>query len=327
MNTIAKIVVLIGILTVAGTPVLEAQSGPHKRAPVASSATSGGKGWLGVSTGDVTSSVARDMNMKITAGALVRSVVDDSPAEKAGIEENDVITEFNGKKIQDAEDLVAAVRSSKPDEEVAVVVARNDQTKSLKVKVGSLPPRQHPMAITIPSIPPMPQMRFRINRDSGLFGLETLTLNSQLGDYFGAPHGRGVLVEKVGGSSPAAKAGFKAGDVILKLGNDDVEETGDLWSALDDYDNGDTVQFQILRKGSTITLTLIVPDERRGRHEFFRQEEFEAPEGYNHWFNNERFKNDMEELKEHLRGLGKEIKTRMWGVKEKIERELHQVGT
>jgi S1-C subfamily serine protease len=272
----------------------------------------------------MTSRVAREMQMKITAGALVHSVVDDSPAEKAGIEENDVITEFNGKKIQDAEDLVAAVRGTRPDEEVPVVIARNDQTKSLKVKVGALPSRRHPMAITVPPVPPI---RLRISRESGLFGLETLTLNSQLGDYFGAPHGRGVLVEKVGGSSPAAKAGFKAGDVILKLGNDDIEETEDLRSALDDYDNGDTARFQILRKGSTIALALIVTDERRGRHEFFRQEEFEAPEGYNHWFNNERFKEDMEELKEHLRGLGEEVKTRMRGVKEKIERELHQVGT
>ena len=82
-----------------------------------------------------------------------------------------------------------------------------------------------------------------------------------------------------------------------------------------------------MRKGSSVTITLIVPEERHSRHEFFRHEEFEAPEGHNHWFNNQRFKEDMEMLKEQLRDLGGQIKSRMRGVKESIERELHQVGT
>jgi S1-C subfamily serine protease len=324
MKTTIAGAVLIGLLVLAGMSSSDAQPAHRKAPSPAPYGKSDTKGWLGVSTGVVNPEMAKEMKLKTTTGAFVHEVVDGSPAEKAGIEEDDLITEFNGKPIADAEELVAAVRGTKPDETVPVVVLRHDQKKSLNVTVGRLPSPPHPMAA---AIPPMPSFNLRIFRGQDAYGLQTSTLNNQLGEYFGAPNGRGVLVEKVSGKSAAAKAGFKAGDVICRLDNEDVTETEDLQASLQDYREGDTATFQILRKGSSLKLTLVVPEEREMNHGMFRHELFKVPEGHNHWFNNERFQEDMQRMKEELRNLGQNIRDRVQGMREKIKRELRQVGT
>ena len=63
------------------------------------------KGWLGVTTTDMTPRLARSMHVKTNEGALVRNVMEDSPAERAGIKEDDIIVDFNGAKIVDGDDL------------------------------------------------------------------------------------------------------------------------------------------------------------------------------------------------------------------------------
>ena len=67
---------------------------------------------------------------------MVNEVVDDSPAEKAGLEDGDVILEFNGKTIADDDDLVKAVRATSPGDNVKVVVLRGGKKKTLEVEIG-----------------------------------------------------------------------------------------------------------------------------------------------------------------------------------------------
>ncbi|MGB5875558.1 MAG: PDZ domain-containing protein, partial [Bacteroidota bacterium] len=88
-------------------------------------------GWLGVSIQDMTSDLAKKKGMNTKAGAYVMDVVEDSPADKAGLKDNDVIVKYDERTVSDADDLVRAVRKSEPESSVKVLVMRNDQRKTL----------------------------------------------------------------------------------------------------------------------------------------------------------------------------------------------------
>ena len=94
--------------------------------------------------------------------------------------------------------------------------------------------------------------------DRGWLGLRMDALNGQLGEYFGVKDGAGVLVTEVVEDSPAAKAGLRAGDVIVKAGDTEVGTPDALHEAMAGTKAGDELSLQVLRKGSrqTVTATL-----------------------------------------------------------------------
>ena len=215
-------------------------------------------GWLGVSIQDITSKMAKKKNLKNDDGAYVSDVLDDSPADSAGVKEGDVIVEFNGKTIDDAGDLLRAVQKSKPGTKTTIVVIRDNEKKSLTISVGK--PRRTNHSSGFPFAAPMlPRMPFF--GATRTWGLQLSELNEQLGEYFGAPNGRGLLVEKVEKKSAGAKAGFKAGDVITKVNKNSIEELRDLSDALEEVEKGDKIGVEVLRKGSSMTLTVEIEDE------------------------------------------------------------------
>lgn len=213
--------------------------------------SSGTRAWLGVSVEDMSDRLARRMNVKTEKGALVNSVSDDSPARKAGIKEDDVIVSFNGKSIDDASDLTRAVAKAEPGTPVECVVMRRNEKKSMQVTVARQPkgsmawapgPPRAPMALAGPG---------HLNALSGgSLGLGVLDLNRQLAEYFEIPGGRGVLVSEVEKDGPGAKAGLKAGDVIVSVGTADVDDIDDIHWALSDSKEGDTVTVGYVRKGA-----------------------------------------------------------------------------
>lgn len=159
--------------------------------------------WLGVRLQDMSARLAREMSQKTESGALVRSVTEDSPAEKAGLKEDDIIIEFNGKKVEDSDDLVNAVHDAKPDASADIVVVRDNERKTLKATLGEMPEREEHVMVTPPHVPVPPRMKqFEIFRGAGGYGLMLRTLNRQLAAYFGAPNNHGVLVEEVRKGAP-----------------------------------------------------------------------------------------------------------------------------
>jgi serine protease Do len=87
-------------------------------------------------------------------------------------------------------------------------------------------------------------------------GISGENLNGQLGTYFGAPDGEGVLVREVQSGSPAEKAGLKAGDVITKVAGDRVKTLGELQSKLREKHDDKTVQITVVRHGSETNITV-----------------------------------------------------------------------
>lgn len=98
----------------------------------------------------------------------------------------------------------------------------------------------------------------RVDEDRGWLGVHLDALNGQLGEYFGVKDGAGVLVKEVEKDSPAAMAGLRAGDVIVKAGDRDVASPDALHKAMGGTKPGQDLELQVLRKGSrqTVTATL-----------------------------------------------------------------------
>ena len=228
----------------------------------------GKRGYLGVEVQDVTRKLKEKKNLSVDRGAYVQSVVEDSPAEEAGILKGDVIVKFADETVDDGEELTDAVRGTKPKSGVKVEINRNGEKKTLTAVVGKV---KAPQAFAfnfndgeLGDMPDAPKITKRLNMrifsESEMNGLQTQSLTKQLGEYFGAPNGRGVLVTEVEKGSGAEKAGFKAGDVITKVETRSIDDIDELREELSDL-GGKEAAFEIMRNGKTVKLTMMIEQD------------------------------------------------------------------
>jgi hypothetical protein len=217
--------------------------------------------------------------VKEESRVMVEDVVDDSPAEKAGIQVGDQLVAFNNVTLAKPADLTDALKKLKEGDKATVTVLRDGKQMTIDVLLGAAkdkkvvvsksirvprPPRA-PRAPRAPGAPAAPWAGalpgLSMFGGGGSYGLTIETLDKQLGDYFGAPEGEGVLVKSVKKDSEAEKAGFKAGDVIVHAGKKTVEDVADFRSVLGAYDEGEKIPVKVIRKGKETTLELTAKDD------------------------------------------------------------------
>jgi serine protease Do len=229
-----------------------------------------GSGWLGVGIDEVNEDKAKELKLPTVRGVLLTEVEDNSPAAKAGLKTGDVITEYDGERVEGTAAFRRMIRETPPGRTVQLSYWRDAHSQSASVQLES---RQHEMQVNIqnmmprqfvyrfqglpdmPNMPDMPDMPMMMGRTPRL-GIEAMDLSQQLGEYFGAPDGQGVLVSAVLPDTPAAKAGLKAGDVITKLDGDAVHNVGELRGKLEEKHEEKSVTLTLLRKGAEMTLTV-----------------------------------------------------------------------
>jgi predicted metalloprotease with PDZ domain len=221
-------------------------------------------GWIGVMIRDVTEKIAKKAGLDSEEGAYVYDVIDDSPADSAGVKKGDVIVEFNGKKLLDADDLKRSVHRILPGTRTGLAVIRNGEKKTIDLTVGA-PKRSR--NFNNGEFPPMPY--FHNFGSNHILGLQLITLNEQLGEYFNAPNNEGVLVEEVEKESIGEKAGFKAGDVITRVGKKTVGEAEKIQRELQKYDEGDKVEFEVLRKNAIKLLSVEIDEDQSFGRSFY----------------------------------------------------------
>jgi serine protease Do len=227
-----------------------------------------GESWLGVDLRDVTPSEAHEWKLGEDYGALVKSVEPDSPAAKAGLQSGDVIEQFAGERVHSVAELRRRVSETPSGRTVQIEVRRNGETKTLSATLEGQNGRIARMMTGFgnnnwPQVN-LPMSDLLLDFGGPRLGVEVEPLTSQLGAYFGVAEGKGVLIREVKDDSPAAKAGLKAGDCIVKLDSTPVESAEDLHRAL--------VSRQREKK-QDVTLTII-----RDRKEQTLGVHIEAPE-------------------------------------------------
>lgn len=228
----------------------------------------GDSGWLGVSIEEVSADKAKDLKLSAVHGALITEVDSDSPAAKAGLKVNDVVTEYNGQRVEGTAQLRRLIRETPPGHTAQLTVWREGRSQNLSVTLGDYSDQvRKRMRIVTPrgafefNIP-----NFNFNFDRGgiittlargpVLGIGVQDLSGQLGNYFGAPDGEGVLVTEVNSGSPAEKAGMKAGDVITKIDGTRVRTSNDLRSELRNKRDKKSVAVTVLRRGSETSLNV-----------------------------------------------------------------------
>jgi hypothetical protein len=151
-----------------------------------------------------------------------------------------------------------------------------------------------------------------------------MELNPQLAEYFSAPEGKGVLVEQVQKRSAAKEAGIKAGDVILRVGDEEIGSVEDVHGAMEGMNEGDSVSVGILRRGTQMTLRMEV-DGAPATGFFFRQHSgHPAPDMKGFHLDRMKLQNDLRKLQEELRSVGRQIQGKMDVLRNTIRREVRE---
>lgn len=241
---------------------------------------SGSRGsYLGVDVADVTKERVSVLKLKDEHGVEVTMVDQDAPAGKAGLKEHDVILEFNGQRLEGEEELKRLIHETPAGRKVTLGISRDGQPMSLDVILGerskstvwSTAPMVASHAYAMPTIPPippvptmptmefeMPDVNISIHSYSPSTGMMVDNLTPQLGEFFGVKSGQGVLVRSVEKGSAAEASGLKAGDVIVKIGEEKIGDRGDFRRAIRDHKNA-KMSVGIVRDKREQTLTITLP--------------------------------------------------------------------
>ncbi|HSR37711.1 MAG TPA: PDZ domain-containing protein, partial [Phnomibacter sp.] len=198
-------------------------------------------------------------------GARVSEVIEESAAQKAGLQNNDIITSVNGVKVSDSESLLEAVRKCKPGQQVDVAFLRDGKEKKVKATLGKTDdayaftmPQDYMQGfdrnfnfrmVEPPMMPGAPRGMWYWNEDRPKFGMGVED----------NPDGDGVKVSNVEAESQAAKAGLQKDDIITEVEGKTIKNVDELREELAEGRDKPSLSVKVLRSGKAETLTLRVP--------------------------------------------------------------------
>jgi serine protease Do len=222
-------------------------------------------------------------------GVAVEKVIEGSPAQAAGLQNGDVIVAFNGEQVTSTRKLTRLLGEVSPDHQVKLTVIRGGGEREIVATVGKRPMPKFdegafsmtmPRMPDFPAVPPMHQMPrveafppgapdqpFVWRMGSGRrIGVGVTTLTKQLSEHFGVAGG--LMINEVRADSPAAKAGLKAGDIIVEADGKEIKGEGDLIRAIQEKKDGD-VTLTIIRDRNRQTVRVTPEEAKDGFNSFY----------------------------------------------------------
>jgi len=207
------------------------------------------RGWLGVSIQRLTPELAEKFGIKDSDGALVGDVVKGSPAEKAGIIRGDIVLEYNGKKVKDADSLRNTVAQSKTGSQVNLKILRKGKEYNQTATIAEYP--KEPGEAKIESVPE------DARRGEALAGLEVVELTKEIAQQLGLNRDeKGVVILKVETGSAADEAKLRKGDVIQEIDTKKVATINDFNKIASTIKPGATVLLFINRGGQKFYMAI-----------------------------------------------------------------------
>lgn len=232
--------------------------------------------WLGVESSEVTEQIAKELKLPAERGALVGKVLPDSPAAKAGLKEKDVITEINGQRVEGTAQFRRMIHEIPAGRPVELTVWRGGRSQTISATLGKSEARggngmlggsgAGTLAFRMPDIPAMPEIAglgdlngFLVSAAQPRLGINAEDLQGDFGNYFAAPDGEGVLVREVYADTPAAKAGLKAGDVIISVDGERIRTADQLREKLRSGKEAKSLKLGVLRNKNSLALSVELP--------------------------------------------------------------------
>ena len=269
---LAGIVVLPLLLTVAQAAQNVSVDPPTS--PIIFSSDDNGSGsYLGVDIADVTGDRVAALKLKEEKGVEITMVDQDAPAGKAGLKEHDVVLSMNGAPVESAAQLRRMIHETPAGRVVTFGVSRDGQPMTIKVQLGDRHSEYSQFSkmkdfphVNVPEIHVMPDIdipsiNMVVVTQSARSGLTVENITPQLGEFFGVKNGNGVLVRAVEKGSRAEKAGFRAGDIIVKINDQAVHDTSDFTHAVRSR-NANSVNVGVIRDKKEQNLNLTLPERK-----------------------------------------------------------------
>jgi serine protease Do len=228
------------------------------------------RGYLGVGVAELTDERAQALKLKDSQGLEVTRIDDNGPAAKAGVKENDVILEVNGKNIEGIREFQTSIGETSPGTKVNLTIWRNGAKQTVSATLDSRPGSFFafggPEFPNAPA-PPMPPVPFNdggpfltVPGNSPIVGFEGEALNAQLAQFFGVKEG--VLVRSVTAKTPAERAGLKAGDVVTKVNGTPVTTPREITGVVRSSRNKKPIAFTVVRNKKEISLNVEIAEDR-----------------------------------------------------------------
>ncbi|MCP3688154.1 MAG: DegQ family serine endoprotease [Gammaproteobacteria bacterium] len=203
------------------------------------------RGWLGVLIQEVTRELAESFGMKNPHGALVLKVLEESPAEEAGLRVGDVIVEFNGKKVMRSSSLPPLVGRSSVGKKSNVTVIRDKKRKNIKVTIAELPTSVKQASFNPEDDTP---------KQSSAMGMSVNPLSDTARKKLKISSG--VQVVEVEDTGAARDAGIQKGDIITMIDNQEISSIDEFEEITDDLKPGKSVALLVQRRSGPVFLAI-----------------------------------------------------------------------
>ena len=205
------------------------------------------------------------LTAKVDKGVVIKNVIDESGAKKAGLKEDDIITKFGDKEIITPDDLRNAVQSHKPGDEVSVSYLRDGKINSVKIELGKTP-GNGPMTYNLDSLKTIMGQYF--NGNSNNFTMPQIPGNQF---YFNnrkpklgikiedTEDGDGAKILNIDEGSAAQKAGLKSGDIITQINGEKIKNARDVESQVMQASNKNDYKMKVKRDNKDMNIEVHIP--------------------------------------------------------------------
>ena len=201
------------------------------------------RGWLGVTVQALNKELAESFDLDTTHGALVNEVIEDSPADKAGLKRGDIIVEYDGKQVDELNDLPRLVAATPVDETVKVKVFRDGKERTIKVKIGRLDDGEVALAADD-------------EETGGALGLTVANVTPELVERYSLEGDQGVLITRIDPEGPAAEANLRVGDLIVEADGKEVGSVKEFEELVGKMKSGKVLRLLIQRRATLLYTTV-----------------------------------------------------------------------
>jgi serine protease Do len=201
------------------------------------------RGWLGVTVQALNKELAESFALDTTHGALVNEVIEDSPADKAGLKRGDIIVEYDGKQVDELNDLPRLVAATPVDETVKVKVFRDGKERTINVKIGRLDDGEVALAADD-------------EETGGALGLTVANVTPELVERYSLESDQGILITKIDPEGPAAEANLRVGDLVVEADGKEVGSVKEFEELVGKMKSGKVLRLLIQRRATLLYTTV-----------------------------------------------------------------------
>ncbi len=201
--------------------------------------------WIGIRMQEVTLPLAKSFGLDRPQGALVTEVIENGPAQAAGITAGDVILKFDGKPVRKSDQLPWLASTAGAVDPVKVELLRGGKLQQVMVTLEEQPNQKSP------PLPGVRQQQVRVARGPDL-GVEVKEMGEALARQLGARDARGVVVTLIAETSPAKGSGLRRRDVVVEVDATPVTSPKEFQTAVDAKATGAVMRFKVIRAGRVL---------------------------------------------------------------------------